>query len=376
LEVYSERYAEASKFGFTKETFILEGWVRKSMVPFLRNDVSRFNGDVVLSVIAPSESEQPPVYLSNPQIVEPFEFITKNYSLPNPNEFDPSLIFFITVPLLYGMIVGDVGYGILSFFIAGYLRSKFRNEIIQSVGKLWQISVIPTIVFGVIFDEWMGMSHIELFEFFHHWGFPFVLEKPLYVGLSRIHNLPTLLVVTIAVGVIHLAIGFILGAMEHWEHNRRHAYGKLAWFLFEVGIVFAFLPLAGLPPLLTTIGLVVSLLSIAIIGWSEGVNGLVELPGIFGNILSYARIAAVGIAGLVLAELIDKFFLPLPKAGVFLVLTIPLFMVLHIANGMLAMFEALIQGGRLNIVEFRSKFIQGGGKLFKPFTVKEPVSKL
>jgi len=376
LEVYAERYSITSNFGFTKDTFILEGWIKKDLVPFLRSDLGKFNDNVVLGIIKPEKGEKPPVYLENPKIVAPFEFITKNYSLPNSEEFDPSLIFFITVPLLYGMIVGDVGYGIISFFIAKYLKKKYRNELIQKFGTLWQIAAIPAVIFGVVFDEWLGMPHLELLEFLHRWGLPFVFEKSFYIGLSRVNNLPTLLLITIIVGVIHLALGFILGAWENWNYHRKHAYGKLAWLMLEVGVILSFLPMAGLPSVLTILGLAVLGLSIIAIGWSEGIAGIVELPGIMGNILSYARIAAVGVAGVVLAELIDKFFLPIPQAGLLVILLIPIFVILHIANGLLSMFEALIQGGRLNIVEFRSKFILGGGTLFKPFTVKEPTSKL
>ncbi len=375
LSIYSDRYSITSKFGFTKDTFVLEGWIKKSAIEFLKHGLhTKFNDNAVLEIV--KTNEEPPVYLENPKVVSPFEFITKNYSLPNYEELDPSLVFFVTIPLLYGMIVGDVGYAILSFFLAGYLKKKYANEMVQQVGTLWQIAAIPTAVFGVIFDEWLGMSHVELIEFFHAWGVPFVIEKPLYTGLSRVHDLPILLLFTIIVGVLHLALGFILGAIENWNHHRKHAYGKLAWLLLEIGVVLAFLPMAGLSNTFTLVGLAIAIISIIIIGWSEGVYGLVELPGVFGNMLSYARIAAVGIAGLILAELIDKFLLPVPKAGLMLLITLPLFAVLHIANGLLAMFEALIQGGRLNIVEFRSKFLQGGGRLFKPFSEERIVPKV
>ena len=114
------------------------------------------------------------------------------------------------------------------------------------------------------------------------------------------------------------------------------------------------------------------LVSVAVIAGVEGFIGVIEIPSILGNILSYTRIAAVGIVGVVIAEkLVNEFLLPLPKAGLMLFILIPLFVGLHLFNCFLAMFESLIQGGRLNIVEFRSKFLRGGGRAFRPFALPE-----
>ena len=98
--------------------------------------------------------------------------------------------------------------------------------------------------------------------------------------------------------------------------------------------------------------------------------GAVELPGILGNSLSYARIAAVGIAGVALAEVINESFMPGPEKGLMLLIILPLFLVLHVLNAGLTMVESIVQGGRLNLVEFYGKFFQGGGKAFVPFSVE------
>jgi V/A-type H+-transporting ATPase subunit I len=109
---------------------------------------------------------------------------------------------------------------------------------------------------------------------------------------------------------------------------------------------------------------------LVIIIWAEGMLGAVELPGILGNSLSYARIAAVGIAGVALAEVINESFMPGPEKGLMLLIIFPLFMVLHVLNTGLAMVESIVQGGRLNLVEFYGKFFHGGGKAFVPFSVE------
>jgi V/A-type H+-transporting ATPase subunit I len=119
----------------------------------------------------------------------------------------------------------------------------------------------------------------------------------------------------------------------------------------------------------TIIGGILALISIIMLYITEGIIGIIELPSIMSNILSYTRIAAIGIVGLVIAELINK-MLPTPEGSIIGLLVIPIVGLLHVANCFIAMFDSTIQGGRLNILEFRSKFLQGGRKLFSPFSLK------
>ena len=150
--------------------------------------------------------------------------------------------------------------------------------------------------------------------------------------------------------------------MNEWEHNKKHAIGKLSWIGIEVGGTLAITALlfGALPQIVGYGALAFMGLSIAVLAATEGLIGIIEVPGLMGNVLSYTRIALVGVAGVMLAEVINLFFTPLPSQGIFALITFPLLILLHSINAFIAMFEALIQGGRLNIVEFRSKFLHGG----------------
>jgi V/A-type H+-transporting ATPase subunit I len=269
------------------------------------------------------------------------------------------------------MIVGDVLYGVISALLATFLLSKFKNSYIMSnVSKIWLYSSIPTIFFGLIYDEWAGMTHFHLVEYITKWTGLEILHEPIYAGLARMENIIVLVGLSAAMGMVHLAAGFIMGAINEWNHNRKHSYAKIAWIGVELGMIFALGPQLGLLPAeFTMAGLVLLAISIVIIGWAEGIVGVIEVPGFAGNILSYSRIAAVGIAGVVIAELVNEFLIPLPEQGLLAIVMVPVFIILHIVNCFVAMFEALIQGGRLNIVEFRSKFLHGGGDVFIPFAL-------
>jgi V/A-type H+-transporting ATPase subunit I len=178
--------------------------------------------------------------------------------------------------------------------------------------------------------------------------------------------------VTILTGLVHIGCGFIIGAYNQWGHHRKHAYAKIAWIGVEIGGTVAIASYLGfLPDFAMLPG--VGLLAASAIGlfFTEGIVGLLEIPGLAGNVLSYARIAAVGVVGVVLAEIINEILVPTPAAGLLVIILLPLLIILHAVNTFIAMFEAIIQGGRLNVIEFRSKFLEGGGVLFDPFSLKK-----
>lgn len=370
LRIEADRAEIAFRFNFTQHVALIEGWVRRADIDQLRQTMTMITEAVVVQEV--ESQDIPPTLLENPKIVGPFEFITKQFSLPNAREIDPSMIYLIALPLLYAMIVGDVFYGIASYFIASWIIKKFKNSFtMRNVGQIWKASALPAIFFGVLFDEWGGMSHLHLLETLAQWGLPVAIHAPLYIPfVHRIHELSALIGITIVVGLIHLGIGFLMGAINEWHHNKKHAIGKLVWIFVEISGTLAAggLLLGIFPAELGNIGAIGVVIGAVLLFLTEGVIGILELPGLAGNVLSYARIAAIGVVGVALAEIINEVFLPLPEHGLLALLFFPLCIGLHAINAFIAMFESLIQGGRLNIIEFRSKFLIGGGKPFEPFS--------
>lgn len=373
LSVLSDRSEIVSRFSSTSSVFIIEGWIKKDDFANLQKALDKYEDKVSLDMISfDSHQETPPVELKNPEIASSVQFITKQYSLPGYEEIDPTLIYFITLPLIYGMIVGDVLYGLISIPIALFFMKKFpKSEILQSVSKLWLYGAIPSIAFGIYFDEWFGISHFKWLEFLKSWGIDAGINAPLYKGVSRVEDLTTVLGLTALIGLIHLGLGFILGAINEWNHSKKHALAKIFWLGIEIGgtIVVCSMLLTVLPASFSQIGLIILGVSIIGLAFTEGPIGLIEVPGFAGNVLSYMRIAAVGVVGAILAEIINQSLTPKPELGLLALAILPFFIILHLANGFIAMFESLIQGGRLNILEFRSKFLKGSNKYFEPFAL-------
>ncbi|MEM4336099.1 MAG: V-type ATPase 116kDa subunit family protein [Candidatus Anstonellales archaeon] len=359
LKIAADRAEIAARFGFSKKIVVIEGWIVASRFAEMEKRLYGLFGDRIH--IEKIEGKNPPTLLDNPGVIKPFEFLVKFYSLPKGKEFDPSIIFAFTIPLMYGMIIGDVGYALISIWFARFLMKKWPSGPVYWFSKIWEFSAIGGIIWGVIFDEWFGASH----------AFWLGISEPLYHGFHRMALLPYVVVASILMGMFHLTIGFVLGAIKEWHHSKKHAIGKISWILTMYGGLLAIttylFPL--LPQFFGEVGVAMLAFGVGATAATEGVAGMFEIPGVLGNILSYARIAAVGVAGVVLAELINKFFVPSLEAGLLNLIILPLFIALHFANAVLAMFESLVQGGRLNLVEFSSKFFEGGGRAFKPFAV-------
>lgn len=375
LSVLADRSEVASKFYSSKSVYMINGWMKEEDVHNLETALKKYDGRVYLSKLKTGHHDVAPTVLNHKGIAKPYQFLTKSYSLPNANEIDPTILYFFTVPILYGMILADVVYGIFSIFIAYFFLKKFKNsEMMSSVSKIWLLSSIPAIIFGLLFDEYSGMTHYHFLEMFVPWGLNLAslgITGPLYHGLSRLHYLTTIFQITLYAGMIHLGLGFLLGAINEWGHNKRHAFGKLAWIGVEIGgyLAIASFLFNAYPADIGNIGAIVLGISVAVVAFAEGVVGILEVPGLAGNVFSYLRIAVVGVVGTILAEIINSVFTPVPGQGLIALLFFPIFICLHVLNAFIAMFEAMIQGGRLNIIEFKMKFLKGGGRLFKPFAV-------
>lgn len=364
LEIEMQRADVSTEFKRTEKAFIVEGWVQKKQVQELGNRLQSVTaGRSVVEEISGGD-ELAPTKTNRPKFLQPFDYLVSFYSVQRSDEIDPTWIFIISFPIFYGLMVTDVGYGLASLALATWITSRTNPEgLMYNAAKLWQLNSIAAIFFGLLSNQWFG----------------FQLNG--YVGLTQgafdwLKNTPELIAITVIFGIIQVILGLVIGIINSWHHgHKKMAVARLASILV---VVFGTIAVAGaffsaftgaIVPVSAAIA-VLSLLAAAALSGEEAT----EIVNLITHPLSYARLMGFGLGSVIIAFLIDMAFTPhmgagLVGAAVFLVYLV-IFIGLHFLNMTLSIFEGLVQGVRLNFVEFFSKFYIGNGIPFRPFSYK------
>jgi V/A-type H+-transporting ATPase subunit I len=395
LAIEARKLEVVNNFGFTDSSFVLEGWVPEHKLASLEQTLGRYATSATLFKI--KSGEKPPTLLENPKRLRFFESFIRFYSLPLQGEMDPTLIFALTFPIFFGLMIGDVGYGLVIIGICYWILNRVKHpggktviprqlrSFVKNIFKPVQLqklamAMVPGAIIGTIlgfaFNEYFGFQLNQyLFTYLNshfHMGLPSsgaFLDPISSIGLKH------LLLFAGYVGLFEVSLGLVIGMINgYWMGEKRHMVGKLGWLFCGWGIALIGLtmlhhgninpsanPLAGV-----YIGLLVA--GLGLIAYGEGGRSLIELPSIISHILSYTRIVGILLASVVLAKVIDDIFIGDASSGVgLLIVGVVILIFGQMFNLILALFEPGIQGARLLYVEFFSKFLHGGGKMFSPF---------
>ncbi|MDP6704390.1 MAG: V-type ATPase 116kDa subunit family protein, partial [archaeon] len=317
--------------------------------------VTEFKDKIHIECEEASEEDglTPPTELINPKIVDSFEVFIDLYSKPTYKEIDPTNFIFLTFPLFFGFILGDVGYGFITLALFGFLKTKMRSETGRGLMNALILASLATIVFGFVFGEFFGV-------------------EPYHPLIPRAHNINMMLGISLVVGIVHINLGYLLGLINEY---RKGGIGYMvqhtgSWVFFELAAILVILQYLDMLTFAYSNYIVYGVLvaSIALLYKGHGIIGIIELPAILSNILSYARLFAVGLASVALAMVINDFTGVFLYAGGFGYVAGTITLVLgHTINILLGILGGFLQSLRLHYVEFFTKFYKGGGEAYLPF---------
>lgn len=363
LRAEIEQLEAATGVGTTERAFAVVGWVPRPQLARLRADLEdlRFGPLVVEELGHDPRAESTPVLMREHRVARPFAFLTRLLDTPRASSLDPTGLMALFLPLMFGVMVGDVIYGGLLLAIALWVRRRYagRSPAVADVSYVVALGAAWAIVFGFLFGEALG-----------NLGELVVGDFALWFYRGGPDALAPLLIFALAIGAAHTLLGVVLGLWQSWrdgEHSR--VLDRLGTLAFLSGM-FALAGYAGgaLPDGFMTPALALLVVGLVLVMSLNGALGIlmgpVDLIGVVGSVLSYLRLAAVGLASVYLATVANELATVGPLWLGVIVATF-----FHILNLALAGFSPLIQALRLHYVEFFTEFFLGGGRHFRPFGI-------
>jgi V/A-type H+/Na+-transporting ATPase subunit I len=347
-------------FGETDTTFVLVGWIPLRDFERVSAALRETVGEQVLVrqlALTAELRERAPVALQNPRVARPFESLVNLLALPRYGHIDPTQLMAFFLPIFFGMILGDVGYGLLLLMICTILIFRFKAGVLRDILIVLAMGSGWAIVFGFLFGEAFGTLGEEL-------GM-----HALWFERASPEHVAGLLLMTLAVGATHITLGLFIGVWEAWrEKSRGHLLERGGMLLGLMSLFFLIGTLAGLLPddfkTPAVVGLIVGIVLIGTsLGWLGILMGPIEFIGLIGNVLSYLRIAAIGLASVYLAQVANDMAGMVGNVVVGAILAV----LVHALNLVLGAFSPTIHSLRLHYVEFFRKFYEGGGRPYKPF---------
>lgn len=287
LGVQLEKAEAPLKFASTQSSFLIKGWIPSEELSKSIERLNKVSKNKIFIHFEPAKkSDKVPVKLKNPGLVRPFEFFMGLYSIPAYREIDPTFFIFLTFPIFFGIMLGDVGYGVISLALFLLLKKKMPKA--KNFFSILLLASFVTVLFGFLFGEFFG------YKFIH----------PV---ISREHEMFKLLYIAIAIGILHVNIGLVAGFInEAKSHGFMHAvYAKASWIVLQIGIALLALVYFGIISISPLVGAVFLALAVLMLLKGEGVKGLIELPSILTNIMSYARLMAIGLSSAILAVIVN-----------------------------------------------------------------------
>ncbi len=384
-----EKQTDSENFSYTASTFTMEGYLPTESIETVTKTIKDVSNAVYLDFSKPTKEETPPTLTRNGKFSSQAEFITDMYSVPDYREIDPNKIVFFFFMLFMGVIMADIGYGILMVALGAVLASRIKIE--NGSKKLWTIILyggIFTILFGVLFNSLFGFSVL-----------PFTLLPSPVTG--TIDDIMTILLLCLLLGVIQIAVGYFMKALNCFKQGDilGGIFDGLIWVTFFVGFIFAtfnflldylmtdaFILNVSVREFFDTMqkpGLIVVLATLVIAAltagrnekgfgkFSKGFGAIYGLINIMSDILSYARLFGLMLSGMIIATTFNDIGLGLMSGGVIGYVFGGLVMVVgHVFNIAMGVLGAYIHDSRLQYIEFFSKFYTGEGNKFTPIGSK------
>ena len=350
----------------TDKVFLLEGWLPADRCAALEKALEPFT--CAIETREPTEDEYPqvPVQLKNNKLTRPLNMVTEMYSLPAYGTLDPNPLMAPFFILFYGIMMADMGYGLLMMIASVIISKKYRPK--GTSGELFSLlglCGISTFIMGALTGGFFGDFLTQLVAIVSP-GTVFALPKL----FDPLDDLTMILIGSMALGMVQIVTGMAISLIEKCKRKKflDAFFEEITWWLVFLGIALAVLK-KGTAVLYLGCALVLLGPIVQGKGWGKltGVFGSVynHVTGYFGDILSYTRLMALMLAGSVIAQVFNMLAAMPGNVIAFIIIS----MLGNAMNFGLNLLGCYVHDLRLQCLEFFNKFYVDGGKPFRPMTL-------
>lgn len=350
----------------TDKVFLLEGWLPADRCAALEKALEPFT--CAIETREPTEDEYPqvPVQLKNNKLTRPLNMVTEMYSLPAYGTLDPNPLMAPFFILFYGIMMADMGYGLLMMIASVIISKKYQPK--GTSGELFSLlglCGISTFIMGALTGGFFGDFLTQLVAIVSP-GTVFALPKL----FDPLDDLTMILIGSMALGMVQIVTGMAISLIEKCKRKKflDAFFEEITWWIVFIGIALLAL---GKGAAVLYVGCALVLLGPIVQGkgWGKltGVFGSLynHVTGYFGDILSYTRLMALMLAGSVIAQVFNMLAAMPGNVIAFIIIS----MLGNAMNFGLNLLGCYVHDLRLQCLEFFNKFYVDGGKPFRPMTL-------
>ncbi len=375
-KLLNQKLQKSINYETTETSIYIEGWIKEKDKTIFEETIKNSTDIYTLELNEPKEDDLVPTVTNNNKIVKNFESITNMYSVPSYNEIDPNPTMAFWYWLIFGIMMGDVGYGLIMLVACGlFLKLKKPRGGTKQLLSIFFYCGIPTIISGMIFGSFFGFS-VDFLNFIGN------IFGQTWNSFDPVSNPLPLLIFGVGLGAVHMVCGLVI---KTFQSIRMKSYleiiAPISWIFvlcsipvivlnMTIGLIFFGIAMFGV-----MIGS--AIIKKGVLGkLSGGFGGLYGITGYLSDLLSYARIAALSLSSAVIGFAMNLLADMVRIDGNWILYIIGLFLgalvflVGHVFNFVMGMLSAYVHDGRLQYIEFFGKFYEGGGYEFKPLKIE------
>lgn len=347
--------------------FALQGWIPSSDV----NKIEAYakKNELAVRIEEPNADQQPPTLLNNKDSLKGGEDLLSFYMTPSYSLWDPSTTIFFSFAIFFAMIFSDAGYAIVLGAILAFFWKRLGKTVTgQRFRNVLLALTIFSFIWGVLVGSYFGIA-------------PSTQSYLSYLKIIDMSNYAAMMILAVLVGVIHIVIANIAQAWS--QRNSLIAISNIGWAMALIGATVVFLGFKY--PVVKTIGFVLMAAGLSAVVlftsiekpfWKrllKGLMGLTRITGMFGDVLSYLRLFALGLASASLAAVFNDLAKQIyhEMSGFKVILAVLILLIGHGINFVLSLMSGFIHGLRLNFIEFFNWGLPEEGTPFKAFSKKE-----